>query len=72
MRVPNFICPITNELFYVESWKAKLNSKTKQIEYFQTGPGWKVLTNPKNGAALIKSDEAQIHMTSVKTETASR
>ena len=67
-----FICSQTGEEFFIDTWKSKVNSLTKEVEYFQSGYGWRPLVNPKNGAKLIKSDHAQIQMTSVKTETASR
>lgn len=72
MNIPNFICPVTGKEFFIDTWKSKINSQTKQIEYFQTGNGWRTLVNPENGVPLVKSEEAQIQMTSVKTETASR
>ncbi len=72
MNKSTFVCPETGEEFYFETWKAKINSATKQIEYFQPGNGWKLLVNPKNNVPLVKSEAAQIQMTSVKTDTASR
>lgn len=68
----NFICPVTNEAFHIKSWKAKLNSVTKEIEYFESGSGWKTLTNPKNGVALIRCEVHEIHVPGIKTDTKSR
>lgn len=67
-----FICSETGEQVFVETWKSKVNSLTKEVEYFESGYGWRPLVNPKTGAKLIKSEHTQIQMTSVKTETASR
>lgn len=68
----NFVCPKTGEGFKIDTWKAKVNTITRELEYFEPGPGWHPIVNPKNGERLIKSELAQIQMTSVKTETASR
>jgi len=68
----NFVCPKTGEEFRIDTWKAKINTVTKEVEYFYPGPAWKPIINPKNGERLVKSEMTQIQMTSVKTDTASR
>jgi hypothetical protein len=64
----NFKCPITGKLFHIPNWKSKYVNG--DIFYYQTGPGWRQLTNSENGEPLIKIDSGVIHPTSVHTETA--
>jgi hypothetical protein len=68
----SFKCSETGKEFLIDRYKSKVNTVTKQVEYFESKPGWTLLTNPENGASLVKSDAVQIQMTSIKTETASR
>ena len=68
----SFKCSETGKEFLIDRYKSKVNTVTKQVEYFESKPGWTLLMNPENGAPLVKSDTIQIQMTSIKTETASR
>lgn len=68
----SFKCTQTGKEFLIDRYKAKVNTSTGQVEYFEPKPGWTPLVNPETGTPLVKSDDIQIQMTSIKTETASR
>lgn len=68
----SFKCTQTGKEFLIDRYKAKVNTLTGKVEYFESKPGWTLLVNPETGAPLIKSDTIEIQMTSVKTDTASR
>lgn len=72
MTQANFICPVTNQQFHIKSWKAKLNSTTKEIEYFKPGVNWEILTNPNNGVPLVRTETYDVYVPGIKTDTKSR
>lgn len=66
----NFRCTVTGKEFLIDQYKAKVNTITGQLEYFQSGPGWRHLKNPETGGCTLeKIVPSEINMTSVHTET---
>jgi hypothetical protein len=66
----NFKCSETGKEFRIANWKSKIENG--KPAYYESRHGWYPLKNPENGALLEKIEPAQINMTSVKTDTASR
>lgn len=66
----NFRCPETGNAFLIDHYKSKVNTITRELEYFQSGPGWRPLVNPESGALLEKIVPSEINMTTIHTETA--
>lgn len=66
----NFKCPVSGKEFFISDWKSKMENG--QMAYYERRSGWYPLVNPENGTLLAKIEPKEVHITSVKTDTASR